>query len=113
MILENGDRLFKSLNQYRFLGVDDLPRTVNMYSYSIDIFSLDNKTGEITLNACPVSLKEIIENCLNIGRGALLIIICYIFRLIWGNECVYLFDYHSKDYEGNIFSKWKCYFDEI
>ena len=82
MILENGDRLFKSLNQYRFLGVDDLPRTVNMYSYSIDIFSLDNKTGEITLNACPVSLKEIIENYLNIGSGALLIIICYIFRLI-------------------------------
>ena len=38
MILENGDRLFKSLNQYRLLGVDDLPRTVNIYSYSVDNF---------------------------------------------------------------------------
>ena len=38
MILENGDRLFKSLNQYRLLGVDDLPRTLNIYSYSVDIF---------------------------------------------------------------------------
>ena len=38
MILENGDRLFKSLNQYRLLEVDDLPRTVNIYNYSVDIF---------------------------------------------------------------------------
>ena len=44
MILENGDHLFKSLNQYRLRGVDDLPRTVNIYSYSVDIFLLDNKT---------------------------------------------------------------------
>ena len=84
MILENGDRLFKSLNQYRFLGVDDLPRTVNIYSYSVDIFSLDHKTGEIRLNAYLVSLKEIIESCLNIGSSGLLIIIGYIFGLIWG-----------------------------
>ena len=33
MILEKGDRLFKSLNQYRLLGVDDLPRTVNIYGH--------------------------------------------------------------------------------
>ena len=43
MILENGDRLFKSLNQYILLGVDDLPGTVNIYSYSVDIILLDNK----------------------------------------------------------------------
>ena len=45
MISEYGDELFKSLNQYRLLGVDDLPRTVNIYSYSVEIFLLDNKTG--------------------------------------------------------------------
>ena len=72
MILENGDRLSKSLNQYRLLGVDDLPRTVNIYGYSVDIFLLDNKIGEITLNAYLISLREIIESCLNIGSGALL-----------------------------------------
>ena len=102
MILENGDRLFKSMNQYRLLEVDDLPRTVDIYSYPVDIFSLDNKTGEIKLNTYLVSLKEIIESCLNIGSGALLIISGYIFGLIWGKECVYLFDSHSNDYEGNI-----------
>ena len=69
-----GGQLFKSLNQYRLLGVDDLPRSVDIYSNSVDIFLLDSKTGEITLNAYLVSLKEIIESCLNIGSGALLII---------------------------------------
>ena len=44
MISEYGDELFKSLNQYRLFGVDDLPRTVNIYSYSVEIFLLDNKT---------------------------------------------------------------------
>ena len=67
LILENGDQLFKSLNQYRLFRVHDLLTTVNIYSYSVDIFLLDNKTGEIILNAYLVSLEEIIESCLNIG----------------------------------------------
>ena len=102
MILENGDQLFKSLNQYRLLGIDNLPRTVSIHSYSVDIFLLDNKTGEITLYAYLVSLKGIIDSCLNIGSGVLLIIRGYIFGLLWGKECVYLFDSHSKDFGGNI-----------
>ena len=102
IISENEDRLFKSLNQYRSIGVDDLPRTVNIYSYPLDIFLLDSKTGEITLNAYLVSLKEIVESCLNIGSGALLIVSGYILEPIWGKECVYLFDSHTKDYEVNV-----------
>ena len=38
MTLEKGDQLFKSLNQYRLLGVDELPRTVSMYGHTVDIF---------------------------------------------------------------------------
>ena len=103
MILENGDRLFKFLNQYRLLGVDDLPRTVNIYGNSVDMFLLDNKTDEITLNAYLISVREIIESCLNIGSGTSSMISSgYIFGIIWGKDCVYLFDSHSKDYEGNI-----------
>ena len=103
MILENGDRLFKSLNRYRLFGVDDLPRAVNIYGHSVDMFVLDNKTGEITLNAYLISVREIIESSLNIGSGALPMISSgYIFGIIWGKDCVYLFDSHSKDYEGNI-----------
>ena len=57
---------------------------MNIYSYSVDIFLLDNKTGEITLNA--VSLKEIIESCLNIGSGALLIFLDF-----FGDEIVFTY----------------------
>ena len=57
-----------SWNQYRLVGVDDLPSTVNIYSYSVDISLLDNKIDEITLNAYVVSLKEVIESCLNIWK---------------------------------------------
>ena len=70
------DRLFKSLNRYRLLGVDDLPRTVNIYSHSV------------TLNAYLISLREIIESCLNTGSGALLMISGYIFGIIWGKDFV-------------------------
>ena len=76
-----GDQLFKSLNQYRLLGVDDLPRTVNIYGHSI------------TLNAYLFSLREIIESCLIIRSGALLMISGYILGIIWGKDCVYLFTY--------------------
>ena len=38
MILVNGDWLFKSFNKYRLLGVDDLPRSVNIYGHSVDTF---------------------------------------------------------------------------
>ena len=47
-------------------------------------------------------MREIIDSCLNIGSGALLMINGYIFVIIWETDCVYLFDFHSKDYEGNI-----------
>ena len=77
------------MNQYRLLGVDDLPRTVNIYDQSVDIFLLANKTGQITLKTYLISLREIIESCLNIGSGALLMISGYIYfgkrlcLLIW------------------------------
>ena len=36
-ILENEDQLFKSLNMYRVLGVDDLPPRVSIYDNAVDI----------------------------------------------------------------------------
>ena len=39
---------------------------------------------------------------MNIRSGALLIISGYISGRLWGKDCVYLFDSHSKDDEGNI-----------
>lgn len=102
MILGNGDRLLKSLNLYRSLGVDDLPRSVDIYIHSVDIFSLDKKASETTLNTYLVSLKRIIESCLKIGSVALFIKSGYIFGILFAKNYFYLFDSHSKDDKGNI-----------
>ena len=37
IILENGDQLFKSLNMFRILAVDDLPARVSICDSSVDI----------------------------------------------------------------------------
>ena len=37
----------------------------------------------------------------------------YIFGIIWEKGCVYLFDSHSKDYEGNISQNRISNFDDL
>ena len=44
-ILRKGDELFKSLNEFKSLGVEDLPTKIEIYSYFIDIALLENRTG--------------------------------------------------------------------
>ena len=36
------------------------------------------------------------------GAGSLLIVNNYILGLIWGNDSIYLFDYHGKDENSNL-----------
>ena len=47
-------------------------------------------------------ITEIVSDCQQIGTGALLIIGNYILSLLWGNQCVFPFDSHSKDKLGRI-----------
>ena len=46
--LGKGDGLLKSLNKFELFGVDYLPTKIEIYSHSIDIALLENRTGEIT-----------------------------------------------------------------
>ena len=48
-ILQKGDLLFKSLNNYRHLGMENLPQDFFIENVSINIEFLNIKTGEITL----------------------------------------------------------------
>ena len=48
-ILQKGDLLFKSLNNYRHLGMEDLPQDFFIENVSINIEFLNIRTGEITL----------------------------------------------------------------
>ena len=47
-ILRKDDELFKSLNKFKLLGVENLPTEIEIHSHSIDVALLQNRTSEIT-----------------------------------------------------------------
>ena len=66
-ILQKGDFLFKSLNKYRYLGLEEF----FIENLSINIEFLNFTTGEITAGAYPVSITEIVSDYQQIGTGVL------------------------------------------
>ena len=70
-ILEKGNELFKSLNKFKLHGVEDLPTKIEIYSHSIDIALLENRTGAITSSTYLTSIGDIVGNYSNLGNGAL------------------------------------------
>ena len=96
--LQKGDESFKFINEFRYLGVEDLPHEFLIKKIClIDADFLENRTGEIT----GWSIFSIYHwfNRLGVELSSLLITMS---RLLWGNECFYVFDSHSKDGNGNI-----------
>ena len=92
-ILQKGDLLIQSLSDYRYLGKDDSPQKFFYKYFSINAEFLNNTTGEITAEIYLVILSDGQE----IGTGASLIINNYIFGLLSGKLCLFLFDSHRKD----------------
>ena len=62
-ILQKGDLLFNSLNNYRYLGTEDLPQELFIRNLSINVEFINNKIGEITATAYLVSTTEIVSDC--------------------------------------------------
>ena len=50
-ILQKGNLLFKSLNNYRYLWMEDLLREIFIEHLSINVEFLNNRTGEIIAGA--------------------------------------------------------------
>ena len=94
--------MFKYLNKYRYLGMEDLPREVFIKNSSINMEVLNIRTGETAAGAYFVSITEIVSDCQKIGTGAWLIINNYILDVLWGNHCFFLFGSHSKDEIGRM-----------
>ena len=65
---------------------------------------LGNKTAEVTTGAYLLSITETVNSVWQIGTGALLIVNNYILDLIGRPDSIYLFDFHSKDENGNLSS---------
>ena len=59
--------------------MEDLPHEFLIENSSINAEFLNNRTGEITAGGYLVSITEIMSDCQQIDRGALLIINNYIF----------------------------------
>ena len=67
---------------FKLLGLQDLRKKIDIYSYSIDIALLKNRTGEITSSIYLTSIDDIEGNFSNLNNGALLII-------IWERNCFF------------------------
>ena len=70
--------MFKSLNNYRYLGMEGLPQEFFIENLSINVEFLNIRTGEVASGPYLVSITEIVSDCQQIGIGALLIINNYI-----------------------------------
>ena len=58
-ISQKSNLLFKFLNNYQYLGMEDLPRKFFIENSSINEAFPNNKTGEIAAKAYLVSFTEI------------------------------------------------------
>ena len=96
-VLQKRHLNFKSLNNYRYIGIVDFLQEIFIENSAINVELLNNRTGEITAGGYLVSNSEIVSDCQKISSGALLIINNYILGLLWGNHCFFLFDFHNKD----------------
>ena len=59
--LQKGDLLFKSFNNYRHLGMEDLPQEFFIENSPINVEFLNIRTGEITAGAYVLSTSEIMS----------------------------------------------------
>ena len=62
-ILQKGNLLFKSLNNPRHLGIEDLPHEFFIEKSSINVENLNKRTGELTAGTYLVSTTEIASDC--------------------------------------------------
>ena len=55
--------MFKSLNDYRYVGMEDSAQEFLFENSSININFLNNRTGETTAGTYLVSIAEFVSNC--------------------------------------------------
>ena len=63
--------MFKSLNNYKCIEMEDLPQEFLVEDSSVIVDFFDVRTGEITAGAYFVSIAEIVSDCQQTGTGPL------------------------------------------
>ena len=82
--------------------MEDLPQEIVIENSSINAEFPNKRTEEITVWSYLVSITETVHDCQQISTGILLIIDNYILGLLLGNQCIFLFDSHSKNEIGRM-----------
>ena len=59
-LLGKGDQLFKSLNRFRYLGIEDLPQEFSMQGLNMQF--LENKVWEITAGTHLIFIVKTVNN---------------------------------------------------
>ena len=60
-ISQKGDLLFKSLNNYKYLGMEDLPKEFFIENLSINVKCLNIRNGEIITGAYYLPITETVK----------------------------------------------------
>lgn len=103
-ILGKGDQLFKSLGNFRYLGMEDLPQVFLLEGFAINVQFLEIMAGEITAVAYLLSIVEIVNRVQQNGSDSLFIVNNYIIGIIEENDSKYLFNSHSNNENDNVSS---------
>lgn len=100
-VLKIGDKIFKDIairiGNFRILGVDDLPPTVDFFGNTVDIIYRNILTGEVVLGAFLDTLTRLISRIEGSYTGCLLFIKGYTFAVSFGDQVCHFFDSHSRD----------------
>ena len=99
-ILQLGDALFKDIGLFRYLGAEDLPLTVNIFSQTMQLRLQNIITGQIE-GRFLVSLEHQLSQINADNSGSLLLIQNYTFAVMFAGKYIYFFDSHSRDKEGS------------
>ena len=96
-ILENGDRMYMSLETHKILTLDDLPPNVSVEGHAMQVVKLGNESGWINIANRFDMLETSFKNASNTGSGMIFFISGYNFAVIWSKSGFFLCDSHSRN----------------
>ena len=89
-ILGKGDQLFKFIERFRYLWMEDLPQELLVEKVSINLEFLKNKAGEIRARAYLISISEIVNGFRKL-RNVLYLLSAIIYYVLFREMILYVY----------------------
>ena len=97
-IIAQGDNLWKCLEVHEPLAVDDLPLSVKLKGWNLEVTILQYCSNR--LNKFDLFINHNKLSSAEVGNGAIFTCAGISFALIWGKKSVFLFGSYSRNSEG-------------